>query len=249
MVSRIGGRSPQNFIDRVVDDVGNKLLHLDGGRPTRLGGPLETQHWLQKNYGQWFKPAPKKDGKFVTEPRPWPLATLGPTTKSTNVFLHNERTVKAPPAKVFEALRDGGNWSKVCDNLTDAKIEGGGTKFEKGSKFNWTTFGSNLNGEVLELEDKPANPNDPLVLGFHGLDSHTGGKDVEVYHRYLLYPIRDPANGQVTGTRLVTEEAQRGRLTKPLPVVGATHEKMMTAGHQYVLDCLADAATKQGGWR
>jgi hypothetical protein len=248
MVMRIGGRSPQNIIDRVVDGAADRLLNLDGDRPTKLGGPLETQHWLKANYGQWFKLSPKKDGKPVSEPHPWPVAGLAPGAKGTNVYVHNEREVKgATPEKLLAVLQDGGNWAKVCDNLSDAKVEGGG-KLEKGARFNWTTFGSNLNGVVTEVS-RPRNPDDPVVFAFHGKDSRKGGKEVEVYHRYLMYPIRDQATGQVTGTRLVTEEAQRGMLTRPLPILGATHEKMMGAGHQYVLDCLADAATKRSGWR
>lgn len=57
----------------------------------------------------------------------------------------------------------------------------------------------------------------------------------------------DARSGLVTGTRIVTEESQRGALTKPIPLLNPNQEKMMLAGHQYLLDCIADAALSGRG--
>jgi hypothetical protein len=230
------GKAP--FFARAVDQVADKLLNLDRGRPTRLGGPLETQDWLKKSYGEWFRDSPRnKDGSYFADPTPWPDAAFGPGAKGTHVFVHNEKTVSAPPDKVMGAIRDAGRWSQVCDNLADAKFEGGATKLDAGTKFNWTTFASNLNGQILELKTDQV----PQIIGWRAKDPKTDGGNIDVYHRYLLYP---DGNG---GTRIVTEESQRGALTRPLPVINPNQEKMMLAGHQYLLDCI-DEATKQSGW-
>jgi hypothetical protein len=217
----------------------DKLLDLDRGRPTKLGGPLETQEWLKKSYGTWFHDSPKEGGKYVADPTPWPDPAFGPGVKGTHVFVHNEKTVAASPEKVLSVIQDATKWSQVCDNLADAKIEGGGTTLQQGTKFNWTTFSSNLNGEILELKTK----GEPLVIGWRAKDPKTNGGNIDVYHRYLLYP-----DGK-GGTRIVTEESQRGGLTRPLPIVNPNQEKMMLAGHQYLLDCV-DAATRKpsSGW-
>src|SRR6185436_13613930 len=197
----------------------------------------ETTAFLKKNWGEWFTNSPKENGKYVADPRKWPDPVFGPGVKGTTMFVHNELTTSASPAKVFDVLRNAGDWSKVSDNLSDAKIEGGGKSLKPGSKFNWTTFGSNMNAEVLELDTKSS----PMVFGFRGKDRQTDGKEIDVYHRYLLYPA--PGGG----TRIVTEESERGLLTRLNP----NQEKMLHAGHQYLLDGIAKAATaaKATAWR
>jgi hypothetical protein len=234
MTSRIGGAP---WFARAVDQVADKLLDLDRGRPTKLGGPLETQDWLKKHYGAWFRDSPRENGKYVADPTPWPDPAFGPGAQGTTVFVHNEKTVSAPPEKVLAAIQDATLWSQVCDNLADAKIEGGGATLQAGTKFNWTTFSSNLDGQILEL-DKTG---EPKIIGWRAKDPKTNGSNIDVYHRYLLY-----SDGK-GGTRIVTEESQRGALTRPLPLINPNQEKMMLAGHQYLLDCLDDATQQSGG--
>jgi hypothetical protein len=235
MTTRIGGGAP--WFARAVDQVADKILDLDRGRPTKLGGPLETQDWLKKNYSEWFHDSPRTaEGKYVADPTPWPDPAFGPGAPGTTVFVHNEKTVAASPEKVMATIQDGTHWSQVCDNLADAKIEGGGTTLQAGTKFNWTTFASNLNGQIVELDTKKV----PMVIGWRAKDPKTNGANIDVYHRYLLYP-----DGK-GGTRIVTEESQRGGLTRPLPVINPNQEKMMLAGHQYLLDCIDKATQKSG---
>src|SRR5579883_3136430 len=112
-------------LTRLIDRLANSFLHLDGGRPTRLGGPLETQAWLRKNYPEFFRDSPRKagaDGKelYVADPTPWPDPSFGPGVPGTHAFVYNEKTVEGvEPAKVLAVLRNATRWSKICDNLTD----------------------------------------------------------------------------------------------------------------------------------
>src|SRR5438067_11994465 len=84
-------------LEGLVDGAANALLNLDRGRPTKLGGPLETTQWLKDNYGEWFHDSPRKDGALVADPTPWPDPLFGPGVKGTNVFVHNVKTVDGVP--------------------------------------------------------------------------------------------------------------------------------------------------------
>jgi hypothetical protein len=154
------------------------------------------------------------------EPLPgWP-STDPPA--GADVFVHDERLVPASPRRTWNVLRAAGSWSAFYPNAGRVQVEGGGD-LRPGATFRWTTFGVPGSSTVTTFD------RDEGRIGWTWRSPGARG-----YHLWSLRP--DPA-----GTRVVTEEFQRGplpRLTAPLL------SRVMNVGHTAWLRGLARVAAR-----
>jgi hypothetical protein len=139
------------------------------------------------------------------------------------VFVHNERIVPAPPERVWNLLITAQGWSEFYANawfvaLADPRQH----HLQRGSVFRWVTFGLPITCEVDPCQR-------PLRIGWRWWSTGAHG-----YHIWLLEPHE-------CGTRVVTEETQRGvlpGLTRPIL------RPLMLLGHDYWLRQLARRASR-----
>jgi predicted acylesterase/phospholipase RssA len=139
------------------------------------------------------------------------------------VFVHDEHLVPASPERTWGVLRAAGSWSSYYPNARKVRVEGGGD-LRDGTNFRWTTFGF---------------PGSSTVTAFDEADGRMGwtwrSTGARGYHLWSLRP--DPA-----GTRVVTEETQRG----PRPRLAApVLRRVMHIGHRAWLRGLARTAAQQ----
>jgi len=125
----------------------------------------------------------------------WPEAFL-PATHPKYVFVHNEIDIDASADKIFSWLTRGTTWASFYDNAKGFHTTSDSTGvLALDTKFNWTTFGVNIDSQVLICEvDRQIMWNGKMT----GLD---------VVHAWRLYPNEDN-----TRTHVVTEEIQTGFL-------------------------------------
>jgi predicted acylesterase/phospholipase RssA len=138
------------------------------------------------------------------------------------VFVHDERLVPASPRRTWNVLRAAGSWSSYYPNARHVRVEGGGD-LRPDATFRWTTFGV---------------PGSSTVTTFDRADGRLGwtwrSRGARGYHLWSLRP--DPV-----GTRVVTEETQRG----PLPrLTGPVLRRVMHVGHAAWLRGLARTAAR-----
>jgi predicted acylesterase/phospholipase RssA len=141
-----------------------------------------------------------------------------------DVFAHNERIVPAPPERVWDLLVAAQGWSEFYANaqfieLADRRQH----SLRRGSVFRWVTFGLPI-VSVVDLAQRPTR------LGWRWWGTGASG-----YHVWLLEPHE-------RGTRIVTEETQRGTL--PL-LLRSILRRLLPLGHNYWLRNLARRATRQ----
>jgi uncharacterized protein YndB with AHSA1/START domain len=166
--------------------------------------PVEAFYRLKKDHPQWWKASSRSE----VNSRPWPVARVDPS--KTPVFAHNETFIDAPPSAVFAKLTDANGWASFYPNARDVKLPAGSTELTPGLRFTWTTFGAKQSSKVQEYEKD-------RVLGWTAKSPGT-----LAYHRWILVP-------EGKGTRLITEETQRG-LTAQLdqllmnPALHASHQ-------------------------
>ncbi|MBW0009112.1 MAG: SRPBCC family protein [Pseudonocardiales bacterium] len=130
------------------------------------------------------------------------------------MFAHNERIIPAPPERVWDLLVDAQGWSAFYANahfveLADPQQH----RLEHGSVFRWVTFGMPLTSEVNPCKR-------PHLIGWRWW-GRWWGRGTHGYHVWLLEPHE-------CGTRVVTEETQRGALpgmTRPImqPLLRLAH--------------------------
>lgn len=150
---------------------------------------------------------------------PWP-DDLRP--EGAPVFTRNELVIEAPPQAVWEVLIRAVDWPEFYDNAKDVRIEGGGSVLGEGAVFTWRTFGIAVRTEVIAWEPG-------RCLAWRGDDWKGRG-----CHTWLLEPEGD-------GTRLVTEEVQRG----PVPWLGQLYlQPGLLRWHQLWLEGIAARATR-----
>lgn len=125
---------------------------------------------------------------MIPELTGWPAGT---EPAGADVFAHNERVVAAPPAQVWPWLVDAAAWPRWYRNAWRVRLPPGTEALGLGVTFTWTTFATRISSTVVH--DQAA-----LRLGWTWWCPGAHG-----YHGWLLEPT-------ATGTRVVTEESQRG---------------------------------------
>jgi hypothetical protein len=180
-----------------------RLPKIDPARDASYRNPLEAFYKLKKDHPQWWKASDRSEAN----PRPWP-AKLDPA--KTPVFAHNETFIDAPPSAVFDTLTRATEWPSFYPNAREVMLPNGASRLAPGMKFTWSTFGTRQSSQIVEFEQDRAlawSAKSPGTLAFH---------------RWILVP-------EGTGTRLITEETQRG-LTAQLdqlvmnPALHASHQ-------------------------
>ncbi len=184
-------------------------------------GPRDTVRApLQPAAGQPASRASRGTVGAVSEFTDWPDKEH---PMGAYVFAHNERIVPAPPEQVWDLLVAAQSWSEFYANaqfveLADPRQH----RLRRGSVFRWVTFGLPITSEV-DLAQRP------VRLGWRWWGSGAHG-----YHVWLLEPHE-------RGTRIVTEETQRGVLPWLLrPIL----RRLLPLGHGYWLRQLARRATR-----
>ena len=110
----------------------------------------------------------------------------------SDVYAHNELVSPIPPDRLWAWLVRARGWSQWYANCRRLRILGGGSELELGTSFRWSTFGTTITSTVDVFDS-------PKALGWTWYGSTASG-----YHIWLLH---DREQG---GTRIVTEESQRG---------------------------------------
>jgi uncharacterized protein YndB with AHSA1/START domain len=110
---------------------------------------------------------------------------------NSDVFVHNEGWIDAPPDIVWGNLIDAVQWPTWYSNSADVQIEGGKSGLAMGVSFHWKTFGFPILStvDVFELDRE---------IGWSVYNS-----TLKVHHAWILLPERG-------GTRVITEESQKG---------------------------------------
>lgn len=162
----------------------------------------------------------RASGSIVSEFDQWPPEEQ---PRGAQVFAHNERIVPAPPERVWNLLVEAQGWSEFYANahfveLADPRQH----RLQSGSVFRWFTFGFPLTSEVSPCKR-------PLRIGWRWWCRGAHG-----YHGWLIEP-------HALGTRIITEETQRGvlpGLTRPIM------QPLLWLAHNYWLRQLARQATR-----
>jgi uncharacterized protein YndB with AHSA1/START domain len=110
------------------------------------------------------------------------------------LFAHNEVSIKASCATVWQHLVDAQNWPKWYPNAEDVKIANDQSgALQQDSIFEWSTFGLPIISIVHEFV-----PNSRLAWF-----GKSKGLDAVFYHAWYLVPTSD-------GCRMTTEEVVQG---------------------------------------
>lgn len=151
----------------------------------------------------------------------WPPWPDGSTPDACPVYVRNTQRVAAPPAVVWRWLVRADLWPTWFPGASNVRFEdGGGPELKRGTRVVWGMLNATIRVQV-----KVCTP--PRLLDWEG-----GAAGVHAYHAWLLEPDGD-------GTRVVTEETERG----PLPWLlrwylrGALHR-----AHEQWLESLARVA-------
>lgn len=138
-------------------------------------------------------------GASLRDPRaPWPAAAMETTTwpddlrpDGAPVATHNALVVPSPPEQVWDRLVRAPKWPEIYANAADVHIDGDAPDLTPGAHFTWRTLGFRVATTVAEFDPR-------RLLTWRGDTWYGRGR-----HTWTL----DPVPG---GTRLVTEEVQRG---------------------------------------
>ena len=151
----------------------------------------------------------------------WPPWPDGSAPGECPVFVRNEQRIATPPDVVWQWLVRADLWPTWFRGASKVRFEqGGGPALAPGTRVTWRMLNATIRVQVVVCEPP------------HLLDWAGGANGVHAYHAWRL-----DADG--TGTRLVTEETERG----PLPWLlrwylrGALHR-----AHQQWIESLARVA-------
>ncbi|MGI8459183.1 MAG: SRPBCC family protein [Propionibacteriaceae bacterium] len=151
----------------------------------------------------------------------WPAGTA---PVDADVFSHNELVLAAPPSQVWPWLVDARGWPRWYRNARRVQLPPAERGLALGVTFTWTTFATPISSKVVL--DQPV----------HRLGWTWSCPGASGYHGWLLEPSG-------AGTRVVTEETQRGpkvaRWAWVLPHV-------LWLGHAYWLHALARQVRRAG---
>jgi hypothetical protein len=150
----------------------------------------------------------------------WPGWPAGHEPAGAAVFVHDERVVPADPQAVWDLLVDCRGWSSFYPNALRVRpADPDEPVLRQGSRFAWITFGMPITSTVECCLDP-----DP-VAGSAVLGWSWTGPGAHGYHVWEL-------TAHEHGTRIVTEETQRG----PVPfALARLLEPVMVVGHGYWL--------------
>lgn len=155
----------------------------------------------------------------------------------TDNFIANETiAAELTAADVWPLLVNAAEWAGYYENADDVRYpHGGGPVLSLGLRFDFVSFGSRLNAEVVEL-DEPADGR-PGRLAWRGWnDGADDDTSISVHHAWL---IEDLSGGRV---RVVTQESQKGRLAAQLATL---RPSPMLLRHQDWVDGLVAAARQR----
>lgn len=124
----------------------------------------------------------------------WPRWPTGMEPAACPVFVRSEGRVAATPAVVWQWLTRADRWPTWFPRASNVRFEAGGPVLAVGTRVVWRMLGATIRVTVRVAEP-------PRALDWEG-----GAAGVHAYHAWLLQPEGD-------GTRVVTEETERG----PLP--------------------------------
>jgi hypothetical protein len=102
----------------------------------------------------------------------------------------NRLGCRQPPESIWQRLVHAAGWPSFYANAKNVRVEGGAA-LAKGARFTWTTFGFNLQSEVITCE--PTGKLTWLATGF----------GIKACHAWLIEPTAD-------GCTITTEETQIG---------------------------------------
>jgi hypothetical protein len=171
---------------------------------------LKWMDWLKENYPEHYVTSHPDE----SDSRPW---GMGYDPHENPIFAHNAIDIDGvAPRDVLKLLTDGRadtyypNSGPALDCTTRKPV-----KLTRGQSYCWVTFGTEQHMKVVEREDN----GDETVLAWEG-----GSIGVTVYHRWIM-------RRTATGTRVTTEECERGLL----PKIGIYERRMnpaLRAGHE-----------------
>jgi hypothetical protein len=119
----------------------------------------------------------------------WPS---GHTPADADLFAHNELSVKASCAVVWQRIVEASKWPAWYPNSKDVRIlESSSGTLERDSSFSWSTFGIQVESRVDEFVPSSR-------IGWFG-----EAKGLDAYHTWFLIPASN-------GCHVVTEEVVKG---------------------------------------
>ncbi|HKP78404.1 MAG TPA: SRPBCC domain-containing protein [Phenylobacterium sp.] len=150
----------------------------------------------------------------------------------TDNFASNEIVVpKLNTADVWPYLVDPRFWPTYYSNVSEISFhEGFGPELSAGARFRFTTFGFQVEAEIVEYV--PPAAGQPARLAWHGWSGEAQTRG-DAHHAWL---IEDLPGGRV---RLLTQETQKGQPARDL---AATQPNPMINAHQEWLEGLARSA-------
>lgn len=130
------------------------------------------------------------DGAHRSSSIHWPT---GYSPRQADLFAHNEQTIRADCANVWQHIVAAAKWPQWYPNAQNVRIaDSDNGVLQSGSRFTWTTFGLPISSTVHEfVPDRRAGWFDK-------------SKGLDAYHTWLL----QPTNGG--GCHVVTEEVVKG---------------------------------------
>jgi hypothetical protein len=136
-----------------------------------------------------YAESPAKDLSDANQLIHWPP---GFEPAETDVFVHNEIRIKAPPKVIWANLINAVEWPSWYSNSSDVRITGpSNTTLRENSHFLWKTFGFAVDSKVHEFAPESR-------IGWFG-----DGVGIRAYHTWLI--IENP-----DGCVVITEETQKG---------------------------------------
>lgn len=112
------------------------------------------------------------------------------------VFVRNEIDIRATPEQVWFWLTNATTWHEWYDNASNMQIlNQHDPHLLAGTRFNWRTFGANLESQVKEF------------VPCQRLAWEARGMGIQAYHAWLIVPTAG-------GCRVITEETQHGWLCR-----------------------------------
>jgi Polyketide cyclase / dehydrase and lipid transport len=129
---------------------------------------------------------------------------------AADLFAHNEITISAPPACVWDRLITATRWPQWYSNAANVVVDSPSGVLSEGATFEWTTFGLAISSTVAEFAPY-------MRLAWHG-----NGDGLRAYHAWLLVPLYG-------GTHVVMEEIGLGDTAKKLVATNPGH---MHRGHE-----------------
>lgn len=142
-----------------------------------------------------------------------------------DLFARNAMLIHAPCSKVFELIVDAPQWPRWYPNASKVRIVDGGSPLGPDTRFQWTTFGLDIESKVHEFVSDSR-------IGWYG---YAPGQLPAFYHTWYLKPTAD-------GCMTDMEEVGKGAAPAHLR---DTDEGLMHRGHEVWLETLRWMAESQ----